>query len=361
MTLCINHQPGSFSDRWIRYCLERNIPFRLVNVYDTNIIEQLKNCTGLLWHWDLNDYRSVLLARQLTFSLEKRGIRVFPNSQTGWHYDDKIGQKYLLEAVDAPLVKSYVFYNKKDALAWVNQASFPKVFKLRCGSGSANVRLVKNKSCARKLIRQAFGSGFCAHDPIGRLKERFWIFKRDHNLKAVIKIAGGVGRLFIPREVEKFAPKEMGYVYFQDFIPGNTYDIRLIVVGKRCFGLRRYCRSGDFRASGSGMFSYMPDLIDLKMVRLSFDVAQKLKTQSVAFDLINDRGILRIIEISYCYTIDCCDRCAGYWDSDLKWNPGSFEPQEFILDDFLKSLQIPAEKQIENAKPAIAVPELVRV
>jgi hypothetical protein len=252
------------------------------------------------------------------------------------------------------MVGTHIFYHKEDALQWIESTTFPKVFKLRCGSGSANVKLAENKTRARHLVNQAFGSGFHPVDPVGRLKERLWLLKRDQNLEAVKKIAGGIARLVVPKEAEKFAAMEKGYVYFQDYVPGNEYDTRLIVVGDRCFGLRRYCRTGDFRASGSGLFSYNPDLIDLGMVELSFDTARKLGVQSVAFDLLIDQGKPKIIEMSYCYTIDCCDRCHGYWDSHFNWHPGSFEPQEFILDDFLQSLTVTAEKELEyNGIPAL--------
>ena len=70
---------------------------------------------------------------------------VFPNFNTAWHFDDKVGQKYLLEAIDAPLVPSYVFYSKEMALKWLEQTQFPKVFKLRGGAGSANVKLVQDE------------------------------------------------------------------------------------------------------------------------------------------------------------------------------------------------------------------------
>jgi hypothetical protein len=76
----------------------------------------------------------------------------------------------------------------------------------------------------------------------------------DHDLNALKKVAGEFARILIPKENEKYSPTEKGYVYFQDFISGSLYDASLIVVGNRCFGLRRYCRNEDFRASGSGLF-----------------------------------------------------------------------------------------------------------
>lgn len=347
MYLFIDHKPDSYSDRWIAYCEKNKVPYKLVNCSDTDIISQLKSCKGLIWHWNLTDYRINLFARQLTASLLKKGISVFPDLDSSWHYDDKIGQKYLLEAIGAPMVKSYVFYHKDEALDWVDSTVFPKIFKLKCGSGSSNVKLVKTKRKARQLIRQSFGKGFLPTNRWARIKERVWILKRDRNLAAVKGLAGGIARLVIPKEKEKLAPREKGYAYFQEFIPDNTYDTRLVVIGDRCLGLRRFCRKGDFRASGSGLLDYNPDNIDLRMVKIAHETAQKLDSQSMAFDFILDKGIPKIIEISYCHPIDFLDRCPGYWDSNLKWHKGKFIAQELIIENFIRSLEIEEEQEEE--------------
>ena len=113
MKLAIHHEEHSFSERWIKYCDNHKIAYKIVSCYDSDIIQQLDDCDGLMWHWNQNDHKAALFVRQLTLCLEKRGKKVFPDVNTGWHHDDKVGQKYLLEAIDAPLVKSFVFYSKK--------------------------------------------------------------------------------------------------------------------------------------------------------------------------------------------------------------------------------------------------------
>ena len=74
------------------------------------------------------------------------GIRVFPDVDTCWHYDDKVAQKYLFEALKMPLVPSYVFYSKGDAVKWANQVSYPKVFKLRGGDADLGLQERKRRS-----------------------------------------------------------------------------------------------------------------------------------------------------------------------------------------------------------------------
>ena len=261
---------GSFSDRWIEYCEEKNIDHKLVNCYDNDIVNQLDDCDALMWHHHHADYKDVLFAKQLLFSLQQAGKIVFPDFHTAWHFDDKVGQKYLLESIGAPLVPSFVFYSKQDALNWAESTTFPKVFKLRGGAGSANVKLVKSKQEARRLIVKAFGKGFPQFDRFGYLKERISRYRTGKdNLAGIFK---GVGRLFIPTNFSKMVSREKGYIYFQDFIPNNKFDVRLIVIGDKAYGMKRIVRNGDFRASGSEEFVH--DEIDSKILKIAFQVAK---------------------------------------------------------------------------------------
>ena len=340
MKIAIHQKAGSFSDRWIPYCEDNNIPFKIVDCYDSDIIAQLNDCDGLLWHWTLNDYKAILFVRQLTLSLELKGIKVFPNINTSWHYDDKVGQKYLLEAIDAPLVKSYVFYSKQDALKWLKTTSFPKVFKLRNGASSSNVRLIKDKHKARKMVNKAFGKGFPVISPIGRLKERIYKLKRNKDMASLKLVIGGLARLFIPNDVEKFSYREKGYIYFQDFIPNNEFDTRVVIVGDRCYSYRRYVRTNDFRASGSSNYSFDPKLTDKKVIEIAFEVTARLGAQSMAYDFIYDNGVPKIVEISYCFCMgqNSLDECPGNCDSNFVWYDEEVKSQIYMIENFIKSL-----------------------
>ncbi len=339
MILAIHHKKGSFSDRWIEYCETNQVVYKLVDCYSTNIINDLKDCDGLIWHWNQNDYKAALCARQITKSIEKMGVKIFPDTNTSWHYDDKVGQKYLLEAIVAPMIKSYVFYTEREAMEWLSSTSFPKVFKLRGGAGSVNVQLVKTYRVGRKLIKKAFGSGFLAINNISMLNDRIWVLRRDKNMYAFRGLLKGIFRSLIPKDYIRYAGKEIGYAYFQDFIPENNFDSRLVVIGNRCIAIRRYCRNNDFRASGSGILAYEPELFDKEMVKIAFATAKQIGSQSLAFDFIIEGGKPKIIELSYCYTMGkSYDDCFGYWDEKLEWHSDSINPQYMIIEDFLDTL-----------------------
>ena len=322
MKIAIHHRPGSFSDRWIEYCHEKDIDYKIVDAYTSDIVEQVKGCDAFMWHYHHNDYRNTLFAKQLLFSLESAGIKCFPNFHTGWHFDDKVGQKYLLEAIGAPLVPSYVFYTKEDALNWVDQTDFPKVFKLRGGAGSHNVMLAHTRKEAIKLVKKAFGKGFPQNSIQNLISEdRRKMREGKMNLHQTVK---DIAAYYLkPNTFHKLQHPEKGYAYFQDFIPNNEFDIRVCVVDKKAFAIKRMVRDGDFRASGSGHIHYAKNEIDERCVKIALEVAQKLRLQSVGIDFVFDKdNNPLIVEISYGYTQRGYFDCEGYWTEDMQWHEG---------------------------------------
>ena len=335
MKIAIHHTPGSFSDRWIEYCKEKEIPYKIVNAYSSDIVQQVSDCGAFMWHHHHADYKDVLFAKQLLYSLQIAGKKVFPDFNTGWHFDDKVGQKYLLEAVKAPLVPSYVFYTKNEALEWIEKTDFPKVFKLRGGAGASNVKLVKTKNDAIKLVNKAFGRGFPQFDRTVYLKERY--NKWQNGKDTFLGVCKGVGRLFIPTEFSKMHAREKGYVYFQEFIPDNRTDFRIKVVNDRCWGFQRRIRKNDFRASGSGELIFDNTLISVDMVKIAFDIAKKLSLQSVAFDFIVDKRRNRylIVEMSYAFGFDEGEMEHGYWNENLERHEEKFNPFGWMVENMV--------------------------
>ncbi|KPA15316.1 protein containing ATP-grasp fold, RimK-type [Candidatus Magnetomorum sp. HK-1] len=334
--LAIHKKQNSFSDRWISYCDSNKISYKIVNCYDSNIMSDLNDVNALLWHWAHHEPEGQLVARQIISAIEKMGIVVFPNINTCWHYDDKIAQKYLLESINAPIVPSHVFLIKDEAIQFIEKAQYPLVFKLRCGAGSQNVQLVKNKYEAKKLCRKAFSKGFLAAK--GYFADAKTKVRNIPNIEAFI---GKMKRF--PRSVKNIISNrrllsvQKGYLYFQDFIANNQYDTRITVIGDRAFGFLRKVRPGDFRASGSGQILYDNDKIDMRCVEIAFDVSKKLNTQSLSFDFIFDsENEPKICEISYCYQSKAVHDCPGNWDHKLNWNKGHMWPEDAILLEVLR-------------------------
>jgi len=319
MKIAIHHRKGSFSDRWITYCQEKGIDYKIVNAYNSDIIQQVDGCDAFMWHFHQEDYRDMQMAKALIFSLEAKGVRCFPNSHTCWHFDNKVWEKYFLEAVGAPMVPSYVFYTEKEALEWARKITFPKVFKLKGGASASNVMLARSPKEAEKLIKQCFGKGFLQYRWQSHLKEQWRKYKeKKATLRELLRPLYYAFKRY-PTVFSHYHQKEIGYAYFQDFIPNNDHDTRVVVIGcGRAMAEMRYVRKGDFRASGSGRFEYSK--VDNRILDIAFDMAKRLKMQSVAFDFIMDNGKPLIVEISYGFGTHGISYSGGYWTPDLVWH-----------------------------------------
>ena len=336
MKIGIHNNEDSFSNRWIDYCKTSGINYKLVDCYRNDIMDQLADCDGFMWHFMHKNAKDSKFAKQLIYAVEAAGKKVFPNYDTVWHFDDKVAQKYLFEAINAPFAASYVFYSKRDAIKWAHKTNFPKVFKLRNGAGSENVKLVNSRRKALRLIRRAFGRGFKHYEAWSNLNERIrkFILKKT-TLWNVVK---GFVRLLYTTNYARMTGREKGYILFQDFIPENDSDIRIIVVGNKAFGIKRLIRKNDFRASGSGFVLYEKEHFSDATVKLSFEMAEALNSQCAAFDFVYKDGEPFVLEISFGFVKEVYDPCIGYWDRNLNWYEGHFNPYGWMVENLIKSI-----------------------
>lgn len=336
MKLAIHHTKTSFSERWIPYCESKGIDFKIVDCYKSNIIDQLSDCDGLMWHHSQNNPGDLLIAKQILYALEQSGKIVFPNFNTNWHFDDKVGQKYLLEASGLPIVESYSFFSKIEAIEFAKKTTYPMVFKLRGGAGSFNVKLVKNFGVAKQLIKKAFGKGFSNFDSYENFNEvyRKWKLKKV----SLVNLMKASARFFIKPEFSKVAGREYGYIYFQEFIPNCDYDIRVIVIDGKAFAIKRLVRKNDFRASGSGYIEYQKEHFDDATIQLAFNSSKILNIQCGAFDFVYIDKTPLIVEISYGFSKEGYDSCVGYWDEKMEFYEGKFDPCQWMVDLVVKQI-----------------------
>jgi glutathione synthase/RimK-type ligase-like ATP-grasp enzyme len=344
VTIAIHRRPGSFSDQWIDYCARHGIDARPVDGYSTTIMRDLRGCDAFMWHVSHDSATDLLFARSVLGAAALTGLTVYPNHHTVSHFDDKVAQKYLLESVDAPLAPTWVFFSRREALAWVSTARFPLVFKLRRGAGSSKVSLVTSAGEAARLVDRMFGGGL---SPVPRLTARVeQIRKRRRTARDWRRKAKDVPRLVSQLLGQRMrTPHERGYVLFQEFIPNNDHDIRVTVIGSRAFVFRRRVRPGDFRASGSGLIEYFPPGEgDPEAVHTAFSLSQRLGFQSMAFDFVTDHttGRRLIVEISYSFNAEAVHACPGFFDPRLTWRDGHFWPQDLVIEDVASTVTLSA-------------------
>lgn len=330
-----DHSTNWFRE-WQHYCEEKGIACEVIDFYQNGILERLAGFDAMLWHFSGYVPQDMKFARSILYACRQKGIRTFPDFNTVWHFDDKIAETYLLEAAQAPVVKSWMFYQREEALAWLEGADYPLVAKLRCGSGSHNVLLIRSRNQARRYVNKMFGRGFTSSPNI--------LFKVKSNYKSSASWQQRLARLKRAREffrgwtlARKF-PRENGYVFFQEFVPNAGYDIKVVVVGDKCTFLTRPVRENDFRASGGGAVAFDRDLVPDNVVASAFAVADRLQFQSMGFDYVVDQrdGIGRIVEISYGFSNEALMGSGGYWDRSLTWHQEPFNPAREVIENLVR-------------------------
>ena len=223
-------------------------------------------------------------------------IPCIPGPSAADWYDDKLAQVDLLrDWMPDTLIQRQVA--RDGAIVRLPQpAAYPFISKTAFGSGSANVRLIRNEAEAAAEVAAVCGSG--------------------------LPVKGGV---------------QQGYLYWQELIPGNTRDIRVIVAGRRLYGLVRHCRDDVPFASGSGRTEVITDLDDpqvLSAFMLADEIAEKINAPWSCYDVVFDSDRPYCLEVSTSWTE------ASYTDCPV-FDRASLEPTgetggrwpDFVIDE----------------------------
>ena len=264
--------------RYYELLTHNNIEVILVDASDDNYWDVLKASTHYIHHYVHRSSEIQLADSVLPIVDTVFKIPFFPNTQTAWHYDDKIKEYYLLSAMGMPFVKSWIFYDLDSAISWLALAEYPLVYKLKAGAGSGNVLLIKSRSHAEKLVRRMFSdrgvdsSRLPDANSLTFFRNLFGMYRLRQKF-AVLR-----GAIHY-QDVNPYWQRHRDYVLFQEFLPDNLFDTRVTVIGDRAFAFRRHNRPNDFRASGSGHIDYDQSAIDLRCVDLALQISKKSNFQ----------------------------------------------------------------------------------
>ena len=238
------------------------------------------------------------------------GKRCYPSAGQALLYDDKCLEAYVAKALGLPMAASLISHDREDALAMLDGASYPRVSKVNHSSGSLGVELVRSPRRARRIVRQAFS-------------------RRGRSV-------------YVPWARQK------NYVYFQDFVPNDGYDIRVIAIGRQAFGYYRKVLGGDFRASGMG--GVEKRALPEEAVRIAMTVRERLGLPQVVVDMVRGLdGRFAIVEFSIVCQIETPEQLKvedvpGAYvlgdDGALRFEPMRVWVHElalkrFLLDDYL--------------------------
>ena len=335
MRIAIHKNKSGFTKYWISYCEKKQIPFKLVDAFSTDILKDVKECTHFFWHLSHESYKDQLISKQLIQAMESSGIKVFPSTKHLWHFDDKVAQKYFFDIHGFNHARTDIYFSNREAIRASQLHEYPFVMKLRRGSASSNVFLIKSPIQARLKIWKSFNRGYSLYNVFSRYSDL--VRKEPNVIKKFLLFLKWPLRYVFPPKYSRLAAKERGYVMMQDFIPNKGEDIRVVVAGNRAVALKRIVRAGDFRASGSGDMSYPNEHLDKDIVATAFDIADKLEVGSIGIDFIQGKdGNNYVIEMSYGFPSEnFLEGASGSWNREGKFLEEPIHVQDWILEEMI--------------------------
>ncbi len=326
-----------YSEKFRDILVQNNIEFQLIDPNSSLLLNNLKDCTHLIFRPSMGDTDKLIYDAIFYIAQNKYNIKCYPNFDTLWPHENKIKEYYLLKSHGFPIIDSYIFWTYDNARAFLHEAQFPVVAKLPKGAGSSNVILINSVKEGRKIIKHVFNrgvksSGFRSRYNLTSITNVGLFKYSKYIIKSVLINSGMIkDKSDYPKwQIQKDA------ILFQKYLPDNTSDTRVTVIGDKAFAFRRFVRKNDFRASGSGKFDLDPGKIDTKCIKLAFTISAKLNFDVMAYDFIYDKDKKPWINEISCGFIDwVVHSCPGYYDNNLKWHDGHFWPQQLQLQEFL--------------------------
>lgn len=331
-----NGEEQSYSARWAQVMPDLGIEPVMVDVTKPDALDTITQCNAFMWRFKSSNPERGLAQRFLSVLERTSSIPVFPSLETRWHIDDKIAQAYAFSRLGIPHPKTWIFYSRETTQEFIRSATYPFVLKLSSGRQSRNVVLVPDRAVASEYADLLFGPGvYSLNRPQTSLSHEF--LRRGRRMLAATR---GVN----VDAAEPGSDLHQGYFLAQEFIAGNEFDTRIVVAGKRAYGLRRFNRENDFRASGSGLIDLDPGEIGTDIVKMSFDISAALHAQTLALDIVRNRdGTPLVIELALSYPSWAVNKCPGSWfcsnpqnaNEPMVWHEGPTRVEDSILEQFL--------------------------
>lgn len=296
---------GSYFIRYKRFLEYNDFPFTVINLRRSDWLEQCEDCDVIIAAYASEPSRLLELQAKIRILERYHGKLCYPSDSDLWSYEDKTRIYYLVREYGLNHAETFISHDQEEALEFATSASYPLVSKIKTGSGSRGVELVRTKEQAVKIVRQNFGMG----------RKALWTYSFEKD-----------------------------YVYFQEYIKDATCDLRVFIVGDIIAGYRRRMKGKDFRASGAGLLDRR--LFPQDAIETALYLKKKWDTTILAVDFVdtNNSQEHKIIEASISFGLDYPEylehegKRVFYVQKPegIELRDGCFWVQDFILFELIK-------------------------
>jgi glutathione synthase/RimK-type ligase-like ATP-grasp enzyme len=255
---------------------DEHISYKVINFTESDWIEQLnQNYDMFLITAPFPSMRLKNLFDErlyiLNFIMKKK---IYPSFDAFYMYENKKLLSYYLKSLNIPHPQTFVFYNKQEALESLKKIDHPIVAKTFIGAAGLGVCFLKNTNDSKEYIVKAFGRGI--RPKIGPDIRKPYLMKRIfHGIQKK-----GYLKQKIINYFRLTKDKQIGFVYFQEFIP-HEFEWRCVRIDNSFFAHKKIVKEG--MASGYLIKKY--DNPPMSLLFFVKKISDSLKNDSAAFDI----------------------------------------------------------------------------
>ena len=320
--------PQSFSAGWKGLADELGVEAEVIEPLLPGAIGRIGGFDGFIWRYNFRQPWTDAGPRIMAVVEDQHGLPVWPARVLRETFENKIAQAYVLDAIDVPRPRTWVFWSEKAAREALGELPLPLVAKLSRGVRGEGVALIRTREEAVRLIKQMFSFG------LGSME-----FMRGGKARRFGKYSPMIEAL---RKGRIKGNHERGYVIFQEFVEGNAFDTRVVIQGERAWASRRLNREGDFRASGSGVSEFDAKAISPAALALAWRVADAMGVRTLVADVMQ-RGEAPVMgEISYSMASHVVREMDGHWrrgPEGISWDAAALDWPRAVFEDFVAEVR----------------------
>ena len=214
--------PQSFSALWKAQAEAMGVEAEVIDPLLPGAIGRIGGFDGFIWRYNFRLPWTEAGPRIMEVVEAQHGLVVWPPRVLRETFENKVAQAYVMDALDVPRPRSWVFWHEADARAALAELPMPLVAKLSRGVRGEGVAMLRTRAEAERLIHQMFSFGLGSMDYMRGGKARRW--GRYSPMVEVLRRGRFKGN------------HERGYVLFQEFLEGNSFDTRVVIQGDRGLG-----------------------------------------------------------------------------------------------------------------------------
>ncbi|PWJ88082.1 hypothetical protein C7380_12020 [Oceanotoga teriensis] len=234
MKLGILKEFSGYESNYIKACEDLKVDYEIIDIISNDWIDNIlkSNCDGFLVRPSFaKDVWKRMYDEKLYFISHVLKKPIYPDYYSLFIYENKKNMAYFLKLNDIPHPKTWIFYDKEEALNFVEKYDkYPLVFKPNIGSGALGIKFM-NKNQAKKIINKIF------------TKWKFFNFGYTKWYKTRFKLSYPI-----------MDDKQYNFVIFQEKLDVK-WEWRIIRIGESFFGHQKLAK-GKFH-SGSGKVGWV--------------------------------------------------------------------------------------------------------